>query len=252
MTVVQVDNLELGSGRPKIAVPLTGSTQNELLKQADAVTIENADLVEWRIDNFIQVKDKNVINDTNKKLYDKLDGLPLLTTFRSAYEGGNLQLDSEEEYFLICKNVVENHYSHLLDLELFRDKERNQEVIKLARKNNMKIIMSNHDFEKTPTEGEIFRRLQMMQDFGADIAKIAVMPNSVEDILKLLSVTHQAKQKLRIPVITMAMGDFGKITRVSGDLFGSCLTFGTVGEASAPGQIESQQLRSILDTLQIK
>lgn len=251
MSVVEINGLKLGSGRPKIAVPLTGKTQDELLKQADDITIENADLVEWRIDHFANVRDSQLVNETSKKLYSKLADLPLLITFRTADEGGALQLKNEEEYFLICKNVVENQCSDLLDLELFRDARKRQEMIKLAQKNDIKIIMSNHNFEKTPEKEKIFNRLQMMQHFGADIAKIAVMPNSVEDVLSLLDVTHQAKQKLQIPIITMAMGDLGKLSRISGDIFGSCLTFGTVGKASAPGQIESEQLRSMLDVLQI-
>ncbi|GAA3016365.1 type I 3-dehydroquinate dehydratase [Tetragenococcus solitarius] len=251
MSVVEINDLKLGSGRPKIAVPLTGKTQDELLKQADDITTENADLVEWRIDHFANVRDSQLVNETSKKLYNKLADLPLLITFRTADEGGALQLKNEEEYFLICKNVVENQCSDLLDLELFRDARKRQEMIKLAQKNDIKIIMSNHNFEKTPEKEKIFNRLQMMQNFGADIAKIAVMPNSVEDILSLLDVTHQAKQKLQIPIITMAMGDLGKLSRISGDIFGSCLTFGTVGKASAPGQIESEQLRSILDVLRV-
>lgn len=251
MSIVNVKNLELGSGRPKIAIPLTGKTQSELLNQADSITTENADLIEWRMDNFTKVREEEAVNETNKKLTSKLSEFPLLATFRTASEGGALPLENEEEYFAICKNVVENQCSDLLDLELFRDMKKSQEIVKLARKNNVKVIMSNHDFAKTPGQEEIFRRLLMMQNFGADIAKIAVMPNSVEDVLTLLSATHQAKQKLQIPIITMAMGDLGKISRVSGDIFGSCLTFGTVGAASAPGQIESEQLRAILNALQL-
>lgn len=112
--------------------------------------------------------------------------------------------------------------------------------------------MSNHDFDKTPATSELERRLTLMKTYGADIAKIAVMPNSARDVLNLLLATDNMKYKLNFPLITMAMGDLGKVTRISGEVFGSCLTFGTVGDASAPGQIESTNLKGILDTLKIK
>lgn len=77
-----------------------------------------------------------------------------------------------------------------------------------------------------------------MKTYGADIAKIAVMPNSARDVLDLLLATDNMKYKLNCPLITMAMGDLGKVTRISGEVFGSCLTFGTIGDASAQDKLK--------------
>ena len=85
-----------------------------------------------------------------------------------------------------------------------------------------------------------------MEALGADLAKIAVMPQSPEDVLTLLSATCQAHRQLSCPVISMSMGGTGLVSRLSGEIFGSCMTFGSVGEASAPGQIPARTLKEIL------
>lgn len=211
----------------------------------------NADLIEWRIDFFDQVEDAEKLVKTAKKLRQVMSEMPLLTTFRIHFEGGVNKL-SEEEYFDICRVLIKEKATDLLDLELFRKTSKLKEIIAEAHENNIYIIMSNHDFDKTPATSKLERRLTLMKTYGADIAKIAVMPNSARDVLNLLLATDNIKYKLNCPLITMAMGDLGKVTRISGEVFGSCLTFGTVGDASAPGQIESTNLKGILDTLKIE
>lgn len=210
----------------------------------------NTDLIEWRIDFFDQVEDAEKLVETAKKLRQVMSKMPLLTTFRTHFEGGVKKL-SEEEYFDICRVLIKEKATDLLDLELFRKTSKLKEIIAEAHENNIYIIMSNHDFDKTPETSELERRLTLMKTYGADIAKIAVMPNSARDVLNLLLATDNIKYKLNCPLITMAMGDLGKVTRISGEVFGSCLTFGTVGDASAPGQIESTNLKGILNTLKL-
>ena len=249
MKPLTIRNTVLGTNRPKIAVPLTGKDQASILKQAtDAKTL--ADIIEWRIDFFSDVLDFEVLSQVAKKLRDQLDQIPLLITFRTAKEGGVLEL-SEDQYFEICKYVVENNLADLIDVELFSTTAKVKALIALANKKDVKVIMSNHDFNKTPNIAEIVRRLQLMASYGADIVKIAVMPNSATDVLNLLSATQEVSDRLSQPVISMAMGDLGKATRVCGEAFGSCLTFGTVGQASAPGQIEANRLKDMMDALKL-
>lgn len=251
MRIVKVRNVEFGTGRPKIAVLITGKSSDDIIKQAKTImSSNNTDLIEWRIDFFDQVEDAEKLVETAKKLRQVMSEMPLLTTFRTHFEGGVKKL-SEEEYFDICRVLIKEKATDLLDLELFRKTSKLKEIIAEAHENNIYIIMSNHDFDKTPETSELERRLTLMKTYGADIAKIAVMPNSARDVLYLLLATDNMKYKLNCPLITMAMGDLGKVTRISGEVFGSCLTFGTVGDASAPGQIESTNLKGILNTLKL-
>ena len=122
--------------------------------------------------------------------------------------------------------------------------------VKFAHENGVKVIMSNHDFFKTPSKEEIISRLCAMQEKGADIPKIAVMPQSKKDVLTLLSATNEmVEEHADRPIITMSMAATGVISRVCGEVFGSALTFGAVGKASAPGQMGAGELKEMLTTL---
>lgn len=251
MSVLQVKNLTLGGGHPKIAVPITGKTVEEILSVAKQINHQNADLIEWRIDFFEDVLDKEKLIDAAGKLRAELADFVILITFRTHFEGGNMPL-AENQYFEICKNVITEKLADLVDLEMFRKTSEIKKLTQLAHEKNVFVIMSSHDFKQTPAITEIKRRFTMMDAYGADILKVAVMPNSAQDVLTLLAATNQAVGRFDKPLITMAMGDLGKVTRVAGEVFGSCLTFGTVGAASAPGQIDSPTLREMMDALKLE
>mgnify|MGYP000529625487 CR=1 FL=1 len=83
----------------------------------------------------------------------------------------------------------------------------------------------------------------MMQELGADIPKIAVMPTCKQDVITLLSATLEMSEKYADrPIITMSMAGTGVISRLTGETFGSALTFGAASKASAPGQIGVNEL----------
>ena len=91
-----------------------------------------------------------------------------------------------------------------------------------------------------------------MQELGCDLAKYAVMPQCERDVLTLLDATLTMKEHYPdTPVITMSMGPLGAVSRISGELFGSALTFGTAGTASAPGQLPARTLSAFLQQLSV-
>lgn len=247
---VKLRQIELGSGRPKIAVPITGTTQSAIIEQAKAVKAAGPDLVEWRIDFFEGVQDAAQLTETGQQLRETLGDLALLTTFRTKGEGGELVL-SDDTYFDICKQVVAGGYTDALDVERFHDETSVKGLVQAAHEANIVVIMSNHDFDKTPEVDDLVGRLTSMAEFGADVPKMAVMPNSVEDVLTLLTATRKADQKLTQPIITMSMADLGKVSRIAGEVFGSAVSFGTVGAASAPGQISLTHMKNDLDDLKL-
>ena len=84
----------------------------------------------------------------------------------------------------------------------------------------------------------------------ADIVKLAVMPQNMEDVLKLLSVTNEFKEENPdTPVITMSMGKMGMISRLCGESFGAAVTFAAHKKASAPGQMEMHEVADILEKM---
>jgi 3-dehydroquinate dehydratase-1 len=78
------------------------------------------------------------------------------------------------------------------------------------------------------------------------------MPKVISDVVTLLAATERASRELRIPLITMAMGSLGVVTRVFGGMFGSALTFAAGTKTSAPGQLPIETLREILDAARSK
>ena len=244
--MVTVRGVEIGTGKPKICVPITGKTVEEIFKQAKEIAPLKVDVVEWRVDYTGFVHDKDMILLVLEGLRKQLENKIVLFTFRTKKEGGEQEL-SEEEYFELNKFAAETKLVDLIDLELFSSNDKLEFYMNEIHKLGCKIIVSNHDFLKTPEESEIVNRLSRMEQAGGDILKIAVMPQSPQDVVTLLSATCKASELLVQPVVTMSMAKLGAVSRITGEVFGSALTFGTVGEASAPGQIPVKQLTEYLE-----
>ena len=233
--------LAFGVGLPKICVPLTGESMPALLREAQLVRDLPADLYEWRLDGFYGEPHQALsllVRELNK---------PLLCTLRTCQEGGRGEL-SPEEYEARLTALLEYSGIDLLDVELSASEERVRRLVSLAHEKGVGVVLSKHDFEKTPPQSEMTQLLLRMKQLGGDLPKLAVMPHTPEDVLALLAATREASRQIG-PVVTMAMGELGKLTRVAGGIFGSVMTFGAGEAASAPGQLNAEDLRAILEDL---
>lgn len=249
MKPIQIRNLTIGEGMPKICVPIVGRTKEEILQAAEAVLEVQADFVEWRADWFQQIFEIDRIKAVVAELRKILGTVPLLFTIRTKAEGGETELD-EEQYIRLNKAVIETGNIDLLDVEVYFSEYATEELVKTAHECEVKVIGSNHDFDGTPEREEIIQRLRYMQSVGVDIPKIAVMPCNEKDVLNLLEATEEMKRRYaECPIITMSMSGIGTVSRIAGEVFGSDVTFGCVGTASAPGQIEVKDLKYILEIL---
>lgn len=249
MRTVRVRNLTIGEGRPKICVPIVGRTKTEIMEQTKCCLLTEADMAEWRADWFDQVGDDAAVREILRMLREMIKDMPLLFTFRTKQEGGEKEIEPTQ-YLQLLKEVVQSGMADLIDVELYFDKSVAKEIITLAQAHHTKVIASNHDFEGTPSKEEIVRRLCDMQELDADILKIAVMPKNKQDVLTLLAATEEMEREIaNRPLVTMSMGSLGVISRCSGEIFGSSITFGAAEKVSAPGQLEVAELKKILDTL---
>jgi 3-dehydroquinate dehydratase-1 len=248
MNCVQVKNLTFKNGSSKICVPLTGITDYQIMNELEHLRYYDHDLVELRIDYYEKVEDFESVNNLLKKMRKVCDK-PILFTFRTKFEGGMHEM-SEDKYFSLNNFVIENELVDLIDIELFRNEHKLRHTILEAKKKNIKVILSNHEFLKTPSKDEIVSRLVKMQEHGADITKIAVMSNCEDDVLTLLAATlEMKKEKADRPFMTMAMGSLGIITRLAGQLTGSCITFASLNKSTAPGQISVKNAREVLNII---
>ena len=249
MNTVYMKNLAIGQGRPKICIPICGRTIEEIIEEAKKILELPADLVEWRGDWYEEIFNISCLKEVLIELRQILENIPILFTFRSIQEGGERPI-TPENYLKLANIVCESGCIDALDVELFMDAYVNPLIIEKAHACGIKVIASNHDFRKTPSKDELTRRMILMDEMGADILKIAVMPKTTSDVLELLTATDEMGRLYSDkPVITMAMGALGLISRLAGETFGSALTFGAGEKASAPGQIPAKQLKDVLDII---
>lgn len=242
---IKVRNVIIGEGTPKICVPIVGVTKEDILSAAKAIKKVPHDLVEWRVDWFEGPLDFEALSFILLSLRDILAGTPLLFTFRTKAEGGETELD-EDSYLMLNLYAISTGLVDLIDVELFMGDKLVKKLIEEAHEHNVRVVLSNHDFEKTPSKEEILSRLQKMEGFKADISKIAVMPENKNDVLTLLSATEEAEESASSPIVTMAMGKLGILSRICGEYFGSAITFGSADKVSAPGQIPATELSEII------
>lgn len=247
MKQVQIRNLMLGDGQIKICVPLLGKTCTELIEQLALIRKHEPDMIEFRADWYEAVMEKAKLCATLRQLREQMGERPLLFTFRSKAEGGERSISwNEYKELLLC--IAESHLADAIDVEVFMQEENAPAFITQLQNNGVRVIGSNHHFSNTPSYEQMKALLCRMQEMDVDVAKLAVMPQKPEDVLALLRVTlDMAQQQDMAPVITMAMGKLGIISRMCGGMFGNVLTFASVAKQSAPGQVQIEKLREILE-----
>ena len=235
----------LGEGLPKICVPLTGTGKDELEAQAREAAAASPDLVEWRADYFEDLGDVEKVAEVLMSLQEILGETPILFTIRTKREGGNGQLTPEEYRSLLLYAAGRPEVS-LVDIEGLNPEINTELLISEVHQLGMPVIASWHNFSRTPKKPELDLVFDRLSRTGADVLKVAVMPKKAKDVLRLMSVTEEKNRQFPSPLVTMAMGDLGRLSRVSGRITGSVLTFGIVGDASAPGQLPVEELRKML------
>ena len=246
---VIVKGVQIGEGLPKVCVPLTGESVERLEEEAQHLLVLKPDLVEWRADFFKNVFNLEKAMEALKKIREVMGETPLIFTFRTKAEGGQREIEAPY-YVQLNSTMIKSGMVDLLDVELFRGEKEVQQLLETARVHDVYLILSNHDFEKTPPLEEIISRLHTAQKLGGDILKIAVMPRTKKDVLTLMEATLAAKERFADrPLVTMSMGESGMVSRIAGGVFGSALTFGSAGSSSAPGQIPAAELRKTLQLM---
>ncbi|RGC47842.1 type I 3-dehydroquinate dehydratase [Absiella sp. AM29-15] len=248
--MLKIKNLTIGDGIPKICVPMCSANEEQLIKEADEIAAKHVDIAEWRMDHYENVFDIKRVVSFAETLKKHLADTLLLCTFRTGREGGNPIAFDDNLYFDMNKALIKSRHLDMIDLELFMDKLRLKELIATAHIYGIHVIMSNHDFHRTPGKEELMTRLMTMKRMEADILKIAVMPKNEEDLLTLLEVTQQMKSRVpKQALVTISMGKQGLLSRISGEIFGSSITFATMHGQSAPGQIPYEELQKVLQMI---
>lgn len=249
---VEIRGVQIGGGIPKICVPITDRTLQEIENSAKRIMEYPVDMIEWRIDWFDGVEENDRVLKAAKSLRAICGICPLIFTNRTVEEGGMASV-SRERYHELNLLLAESGCVDLIDVQMFFGAEKTESWVTELQKTGVKVVGSWHNFDFTPSREEMVQRLCRMQELGADICKLAVMPLNEQDVHRLMLATREmSEQYADRPLITMSMSGLGVASRIAGEYYGADVTFGTLGKASAPGQVPVTELRAILTALHEK
>lgn len=243
MKSVKVRDIVIGEGRAKICVPIVGPCREDILREAEHIRKLEPDVVELRADCFDAALDFDALKEILKEVREILGNYPLLFTMRSPGEGGAKEI-SDDDYLDLNIRMIKSGIIDMVDAELLKGRALTDRIVEAARDAGVKVIISNHDFSNTPGRETIIGKLKSMQDAGADIIKIAVMPKNSNDVELLINAAEEMYNKYaEVPIIAISMGEPGIISRTDCESFGAAMTFASASKASAPGQIDITELR---------
>lgn len=251
---VRLRDAVLGEGLPEIIVPLTAAEPEELLLQAERAAQSPARILEWRIDHLGEQLDaaqhRRAVLDTLPRLRAAMaPGTALLATLRTAAEGGRRAVDDEQLRRTLEAVIDAPEGIDAVDVETSRGEQAVEAVVARAHARGVAVVGSFHDFTATPPTADLAGVLAAQRRAGADIPKIAVTPRSGRDVLRLLEASLQEAEASDGPHIAISMGPLGAVSRIAGEAFGSAATFATAGDASAPGQIDAEEVARLLQLL---
>lgn len=192
--------------------------------------LKGIDFAEIRIDKMaVEVEDVKKIFNQHPKL---------IATCRP----GRVDDKKRKELLLVAIEAG----AAFVDVEVESDDEYKNTIIEKARPAGCLVIISYHNFEKTPQRVELEHILNWCFDSGADIAKIACRVNSEKDNARLLGLLNETRS-----LVVAGIGDKGKISRVVAPLLGSPFTYASLiaGKETAEGQIDKETLKRIFQTL---
>lgn len=258
---LKIKDFVFGDGTPRICVPLIGRTGEEIFSAAkvirkeidrlEALHPDRPDLkvavIEWRADYYSNVTLAENVYNILRHLRQLFPDRIVLFSFRSEEQGGEFRNDRAllrmED---IMRNVMSSGLVDMVDVEYTAGNYNIAKATTKAHESGIKVIISYHDFEKTPHDSEIEEKLRQMEILGGDILKIAAMPTTSFDTRRIMELNQKMVIERAKPVVLIAMGELGTQSRIKGKETGACLTFATMGERSAPGQISVERLMSML------
>lgn len=231
---LQIDKETILKTKPLIVAPLSDTDIDTSI--LDIVSM--ADLIELRVDMF----EKRGLSEIKNTFIDALNIFrkPIIGTVRDLSEGGLYKYEDRLSVYMTIAQLCVYIDIELSHEKLIQDFKRNH------KNSGSRIIGSYHNFVETPNTDKLKELLDKGLSLGVDIVKIAVTPNTLEDVSRLLAFTDNNRDR---QIISISMGDLGRQSRISAGLYGSLMTYGYVVKKTASGQISIPELRREIDSL---
>lgn len=248
---MNIKNIEIFEGLPKVVVPISGTSLSDIQKEITNVknNIDSLDIVEIRsdaLDNMSRSEHLSLVNEVCSELTD----LPIIYTYRTSHEGGSGS-KSYAEYKDLLMDVIIKCDIDIIDIEFVTGGKVISEIVECAGEHGRTVLLSHHNFKETPRLEEMQKMLYNMHSAGGEILKLAFLPNDADDVVNMLKIVKIGKEAIGNKVIGISMGELGKVTRLAGGDFGSCLTYGYITNNSAPGQVHASRIKDALKAYEI-
>ena len=234
---------------PLIITPLVGRTPADIEAELQAILPKRPDMLEWRVDFFEGIGDSALVIETARAIKRAAGPVPILLTRRNASEGGQAITIDEPAVVAMYARACQARCVDLIDYEMSNPPEHLARLRAVSAEHGVALVLSYHNFQGTPDLDTLLAKFVAAELLGADVAKVAVMPNDPQDVLTLLGATYRASQTVGVPLISMSMGGLGSVSRIMGWMYGSAATFAVGKSSSAPGQIAVEELRAVLATV---
>ena len=230
---LKVGKLTLGS-TPRIVVSFRDKTPERKIKEARDAGL---DIAELRIDLFSSVKPSCVLKEAAK-----FKGIPIIATIRSEIEGGKWRFH-EEQRLKLFQAIISK--VDAIDIEL-SSRFILGLVVQAARRAKKLVIISYHNFERTPRLDELNEIRELAESQGADVVKIAATARTAGDFRALASFTVEHAPS---GIITVAMGKEAAASRIVFPALGSLVTYAHLGKPTAPGQLDLKSMSVLMKKL---
>jgi len=217
----------------KTCVSIAESSPNKI-KIKLKTALKKSDYVEVRLD-FLKKEQVPKVLEIIKKDLNKI-----VCTLRPKTEGGRFEGNEKERISII--KLISEYNPYLLDVE-YNTLKKNKELLKYLKSTKTKLLVSWHDFKKTPKTTELQNKIKQMSKFSCNV-KIVSTAKSTDDSTRMLEL-YSKKGKNNL--ISFAMGDAGKISRILCLYLGSPYTYVSLGKAVAPGQFSIDEVNNIIN-----
>ncbi|MFZ3158822.1 MAG: type I 3-dehydroquinate dehydratase, partial [Rhodoferax sp.] len=191
--LIELNGQAIAGGKfPLICTPLVGRTPDQLMAELAVVLPKQPDVLEWRVDFFDAIGDSAAVIAAARAIKQAAGSLPVLFTRRSTLEGGEKIALNEDQVIAMYAAVCESKSIDLIDYEMANDAANINRVRTAAKANGIKLVLSFHNFSYTPGLETLSGKFLSAEQWGADVAKVAVMPRDLDDVLTLLTATREA------------------------------------------------------------
>lgn len=216
--------------RPEICLSLncknTDEIKQELSRYADYCTI-----VEWCVDAF-----DGAAELTEEELVSQLLEVKALT------KGKKLTVDYKGE--MNTMNQILKWSMGIADIiDIDADNPQVERLVRRAKRKGTQTLISHHEFSEMPSRDEIALQFIKMEKTGGDILKVAAMANCEQDTYSLLEgAAAYCQLKYHQPIVAIAMGEEGQVSRICAGDFGAVITYACGSKPTAPGQFDAKKL----------